>query len=355
MWVNKRRNLEQSYILKVEDLPKIICWSEAFAESKLNVWYDGQLVSPAAVEATNRAIDGILSERHRCSRLIFLRDIREIPVVRCHEDVFSEYMDVYFRVDLLRPIIALYLLNDTNETDYFVYADLDMVPQNPRLLFNEDTLRELHGAGMLLAKHPRSEAEESVAQCGFLNYENSFQIISKNNRTLMDSLQFVLIDANLIRAREALSSGPLSPLLMVKLVEAVYHSYQGVFKYQAFLKGLGKLYVTKYIKTIIPAAVKKVKGRELIIPMHEKENFIAMEYDKSRDGLRPFNIEAAENIVFVPNKVLSSSNHYLPGEGQDLISIIKSCADNLFNASVVEVGVPRSNIAEYKQLILSKK
>lgn len=353
MWISRVRNLERQYVLNPEFSPKIINWANAFFKSKINVWYDARLVSKAAVSATTEELrQG--SGNDSISRRIQLRDIWEIVRVRENEDVFDENLVVYFRVDLLRPIIALYMLCATKETDYFVYADLDIDPPHPEVLFSEKNLNTIGDSGILMAKLPLSENESSIANTVYLNYENGLQVISNHSKALIHAMDTAVIRVNIERARNALKGtfACSSPSPMKALTEAVYHSYQNMFKYMACLRGHGKLYVIRPTEEHPSAQQKQTKKGMVSLAAYTKGMYVVEEYDEMKHGLIPFNLTCEGDgigLAFVP-KILCPLAHKVSAHDA------KRLMNDIMLAPVVEgVELPRSIISDYVDPLYKKK
>ncbi len=346
MWVNRVSDMGQPHILDPKFFPKIIKWAKCYPESCVNVWFDAKLVPPNASKATNEHINAIWTASGPARAInIRLRDINEIPIVQANQDVFSQMVVVYFRVDLLRPIVALHMFQNTKEADYFVYADLDMEAPMPTVLFNPITIKTLIDHGILMAQHPREEEEEALGDPTRLNYENSFQIISNHRPELLAAMQEALIDVNIARAKNALARNfsPTPSLPMKALTEAVYHSYQNMFKYLEFLKGTGKLYIIRKLTKLIPEEIKETPKGRIIIPEREKTERVVEEYNKSVHGLEPFDLHCTNNDI----KLEYLSHTEIPLHTQQILSL----SPMAMQAPVIDVNVPRSRISEYKDLL----
>jgi hypothetical protein len=73
-----------------------------------------------------------------------------------------------FGWDYWRIAASVYML-ETNQTDYFVYADIDMPPISYNEIFDMETIRKLNLYGIVLSYHDR------------YSYENGFMIVSKHD------------------------------------------------------------------------------------------------------------------------------------------------------------------------------
>ena len=245
MWVNDSFNESQLYIYPSQDeedlrknfLNHIFKWATVSRGSTVNVWFDSALTSDEAVENTWRLIEEYANKYPEMA-LIRLRDVRQLPEVIQHPEVFSDNIPVYFRVDLLRAIIALYMLFN-HEIFYFVYADLDMEPLSQEQIFDDETMQKLQKYGIVMAK------------CDYKPFENGFQIISYHNYRLIRAMRWALIDVNIQRAYKVLKflSGAKDKTLAarelsnMKFEQVVFNSYTNMFRYFYFLEGYGTIKV----------------------------------------------------------------------------------------------------------------
>ncbi len=237
MWINRGLAGEQKYIfpakneeeLKEKYLDPIITWSELHPTNNVQVWFDSALT---AQEAPQRTLEKI---KEHTTNPVILKDVRDLSEVNNNAAVFSHKTPVYFRADLLRVMAALHTLS-TTKADHFVYADFDVNPLSKQELFDKTTVEHLEKFGIVVAYN----------KC--LDFENSFQIIGKNNKNLIEALQRTIVDLNIKRAYNALDDqfynvsgrkdpqGPMKPLQQI-----VYDSYPAMFHYFYHLEGLGKL------------------------------------------------------------------------------------------------------------------
>ena len=113
-WINKKLDENQRYIYPSNDeqalyndfLKNIFMWAEGLDKNiPVHVWFDSQLTPKAAVVNTQALIDKYMKFRAQKVPII-LQDIRDLPEVIQHPEVFSDKTPVYFRVDLLRVIAA---------------------------------------------------------------------------------------------------------------------------------------------------------------------------------------------------------------------------------------------------------
>jgi hypothetical protein len=196
MWVNEKKMSEdQDFLLGDGDTPikrkidferrfvdPISIWAKENPGSPINIWFDGEMINSGAIDRSYSALRSVLDPTSY--RKINFRDVRSVEVVRSLPKVFSEEVSVYFRVDLLRAIVADYTLSE-KETKYFVYGDLDVKPVSRQALFDKRTVNFLNEYGFVLAKNNK------------IGFENCFQIINGENQQLMDSHRKVIISLNI--------------------------------------------------------------------------------------------------------------------------------------------------------------
>jgi hypothetical protein len=103
----------------------------------------------------------------------------------------QEYSPVYFRVDMWRLILTLYLVKKY-KYNYVIYTDIDIDPAQDALsagnLFDDKTKRILTTIGFIV----------DSKQLNSIDYENSFHIINNNEKTI-NAILIVCIYMNIIR------------------------------------------------------------------------------------------------------------------------------------------------------------
>ena len=236
IWVNKAvLDPDQEYIFPKDWIEKekpfeaIFAWAKVSQGGSINLWYDSALNTQQAVENTRRLIEEN-AQTNPGLALISLRDVREIPILTEHPRVFSDEAPVYFRADLLRPVVALYLFAK-DETDIFVYSDLDVKPMTVEELFDLETIKKLNKYGIVLC---------SSRDCGTCSwYENGFQIICGNKENLLEAMDYMLVQLNCGMFYHGRPN-----FLRQRLTEIVFKSYRLMFAYFYHLEGYGKLMVS---------------------------------------------------------------------------------------------------------------
>lgn len=190
MWINKCEIDERQEFLMDsasfhEKFVSPICkWAKANPGTSINIWVDREMDKHGAID---RSINAVLKQLDKaaCEHIHF-RDIRTLEVVRENPKIFSEDTFIFFRVDLLKAAAADQSLR-SKETEFFVFADLDIEPTTSKNLFDKRTLTYLHDFGFVMAKG-----------CGGKEgYENSFQIFNGNHHHLLASHRKIVIDLNL--------------------------------------------------------------------------------------------------------------------------------------------------------------
>jgi hypothetical protein len=284
MWINKQKKEEQKTLapeaINKDLIRHIARWAQVNPKAKqVNLWYDSAMETPQAIENTKKEIIAESAYNPKTPAII-LKDIRDLPEVKEHPEVFSDKIPVFFRVDLLRAIATHDTLSNTadKKTTAFVYADLDLPPTPEQKIFDAYDLINLRNYGMVMAQDPTR------------TYENSFQITS-NNKNLLEALQTAVIKPNIHYAQGLLSQRPSDkPYQLLTdpnhyIHERIYTSYPGMFKYLYTLKNMGALNlldsgeiykkelhgVTPFIKSTIPFMQK-------IIPSIREENMVFTAY-----------------------------------------------------------------------------
>ena len=220
---------EKAQQLKDKFLNKVFAWAEENEGGVINVWVDGALLHPGAVDNTRVVIEEWARENPRAASIV-LRDIRNIPLVVQNQDVFSPKVAVYFRVDLLRLIIALWML-ENKEVDYFVYADIDVNPMSQEQMFDEQTRGYLNKFGIVMGRS------------GYHGFENSFQIIG-NNENLVKAIKMAIVNPAFVRIRKIYSNDLLDRVDGYE--QSIYDDYIVMFSYFYSLQGYGRFLVTYY-------------------------------------------------------------------------------------------------------------
>ncbi|MBA3535549.1 MAG: hypothetical protein H0T84_02900 [Tatlockia sp.] len=154
MWINSHKDEHCKYICNGKskkdmdyELNQITKWCTANPEAVINFWYDSECATKEAIENTKELVKQI-------SAKVQLRDIREISFVQNNSDIFLESIPVYFRIDFLKLIISLYLM-ENEELDSVIYTDMSIGDKADKViskqeLFSPESLKNLNQYGMLL-------------------------------------------------------------------------------------------------------------------------------------------------------------------------------------------------------------
>jgi hypothetical protein len=144
-------------IIYVESsLDNIKKWCELHKHSKINLWYDSQLIEINTLietillfhnfnESFNESFDGMG---------IYLRDIRTLESLKSltyeinpfdkilkdenpDKTLIQRYLPLYYRVDLVRLLI---LIDELQKYNYALYSDMDITPIDKESLFKQDKI-----------------------------------------------------------------------------------------------------------------------------------------------------------------------------------------------------------------------
>lgn len=230
MWVNRKFKKDQKYIYPAQGklelhkkfLKYIYKWAEVNKKSTVYLWFDSLLTPHKAVKKTKKIISEYIKGRgSKNIAPIILRDVRSLPEVKKHPEVFSDKTPIFYRVDLLRIIAQVYDVSK-GVTQNFVYTDLDIDPLSKKEIFDIETLHKLEKFGIVMTYHPI-----------WLGFENSFSIVGRNKK-LLEAMQYAMIDLNVQRGYRALQ---------------------------------GKFYKSNHVSKIMPIVKDNVRGEINNIPM----------------------------------------------------------------------------------------
>lgn len=155
--INRELDISQQYFCKEKYFNDVLVaatkWSMAHPQASVNIWYDALLSSPESIKNSKRAWE----ERTLRTevRNVKFRDIREIKAVSRNQDLFSEQMGLWYRIDLLKLIICLHgFLEDHKDSVIFTDADVLGTTLNANRMYKEHLFspvntKKLQVAGML--------------------------------------------------------------------------------------------------------------------------------------------------------------------------------------------------------------
>ena len=267
IWINKELNNDERCIFPDNKsnnfLNNIKSW--ALENDFVNIWYDSATTTDTQVKNTKNFLKTIKN--------VEIKDISDLAP-NYGSNIFSNKLPLYFRVDLIRAILAF---EAASGGETFVYADMDMPPVSKKDLFDPRTVYILKTFGTVMAHG------------GPLGFENGFQIVSPHNENLLLNMNRYLIDLNLKRADFAIKNGCFRAdgytyqhnQPMNSLAQIVYGSYPDMFKcfysaerwidiqYQEFIgskENLGRSSIVELgkvksnlVKSMISKGPKKVK------------------------------------------------------------------------------------------------
>lgn len=167
----KGEDLENWTKIKNSFTYRLSRWADVNPGAQINLWYDSALVTQKAQQNTFEMMESISKSR---GVNLKLRDIRQLPNIQGEiENCLHPAVPVYFRIDLLKVLIADYMIGSTEENGkYCVVTDIDVQRMNSQQLFDHRTLGYLSSNGYVLNR---------VGTSGF---ENSFFIFNKEKENL---------------------------------------------------------------------------------------------------------------------------------------------------------------------------
>lgn len=200
LWIHKTKLSHSGHLFGVDDRmlqQKIIGlvkdWQEKQPEAFINIWYDGNMmINPKDAVANTIKV---LQDNQINTAKITLKNLRIIPLVQENPVLFNEDIDIYFRVDLAKAVIADYVLR-VQQLRYAINIDSDVVGITRQQLFDEKTMTQLNDVGYVLGK-------------AFKNgWENSFILLMNN--TIAETLENhkkIIIDRAVEKALDYLKKG----------------------------------------------------------------------------------------------------------------------------------------------------
>ena len=233
MWINETLKPEQEYIYPSKDIAELkeqflapaLKWALANPCAEVNIWYDSVQTTEEAITRTQDALSSVCDGESR-KKTIHLRDIREIPIVHDNPDAFSDYLPIYFRIDILKAIIIVDEI-ERGGKDAAIFSDLEvgnLRPNRDRMnkeeLFAADDLERFKRLGLTINMG--------------MNLENQFLQLM-NNPMMIYAIKHALINVNLTRAVVALNFKPesgedwLKKDLILSLSRAVFRSLDDIF------------------------------------------------------------------------------------------------------------------------------
>jgi len=149
-------------------------WRQLNPDAEINLWFDSALVTERAYLNTKEILDSID---------VRLRDIRNISNVPKYVQLsLHPITQIYYRVDILKALIADYLFSE--DARYIVVTDVDVAPMSEDILFNALTLESLNERGYVFSNSGDAHG-----------MENSFFIFDSTRDDVRDIHREYLIDA----------------------------------------------------------------------------------------------------------------------------------------------------------------
>lgn len=244
MWINKTKDANQKYISSAKDeeklnsqlLSPIIKWAIANPTAEINLWYDSAHAPDASVRNTEQVMQKQLHEKG--IRNVRIRDVLEIPIVKNNPDVFSDQTPLYFRIDLLKPIILVHSI-EAEGKDSAIFSDLevgDLRPNKDRMgkdeLFNSDIMEDLNAGGLMMG----------------MGENQFFQLVKKPS--MISAIKHFIVNANLVRAERALNKAKVESDYndLYSMTEKVFYSTNNgranVFAFHLFMLSGNKLFIS---------------------------------------------------------------------------------------------------------------
>lgn len=228
-----KKSLENWNQIKDSFAYKISKWADVNPGTTINVWYDSALVTERAKRKTFTLMNAIARKR---GVDIKLRDIRLLPNIKTEsgdiENSLHPGTPVFYRVDLLKALIADYLFDSTQDPGkYFVISDNDIEPMSAEHLFDKLSLNYLSQDGYVF---------NGVGRIGF---ENSFVIFNREK----ENLKKTHYEAVIKKMEEKITEQRIYKIDVTGLVDHALGS-QSVFSlYKSFTR-YGELAPRKIVK-----------------------------------------------------------------------------------------------------------
>lgn len=206
MWVSVQPLFSNNFLIHTKYFDKIEMWITNNPNAKIIFWYDGdtKFTTFFSIINTRLFFDSLNS---KYPGKIYLRDLSINPFVMKINtlapflfgpvrlfNIDDNRLPLYFRVDLYRIIIAIYLLK-YEEFTFFVYSDMDIEPYcnidgkkskcidyqkksdfplNKEYIFNDEVMSKLDEDGLVMQSMGNIDSR-------LPSYENSFQIIGNKD------------------------------------------------------------------------------------------------------------------------------------------------------------------------------
>ena len=226
MWVSVQPLFSNNFLIHPKYFDKIEMWINNNPNAKIIFWYDGDTKFTTFFSIINTRLF-FESLNRKYAGKIYLRDLSINPfVMKINSlapflfgpvrlfNIDDNRLPLYYRVDLYRIIIAIYLLK-YEEFTFFVYSDMDIEPYcnidgkkskcidyqkksdfplNKEYIFNDEVMCKLDEDGLVMQSMGNIDSR-------LPSYENSFQIIGNkdpNKKSLIiAALQIYILYENM--------------------------------------------------------------------------------------------------------------------------------------------------------------
>jgi len=181
LWINARPRFcgkigchlmgEDDALFKEKILNPILDWQSKQPLANINFWYDDDMIYDVHYMKDTSLIMEVtlnkLQEEGVCLDKLTFMNIRHIKEICENERLFSDIIPVYFRVDLAKVLTAQFIMTHSEDIEYVVNCDSDIVAVTREQLFDHKTMWELKEVGY------------AFGSAGGAEEENSFIMLSK--------------------------------------------------------------------------------------------------------------------------------------------------------------------------------
>jgi hypothetical protein len=137
----------------------IFDWQSKQPGANINFWYDSYMIVGDVVNVIDTTKEKLKQMGIILDNLNF-RDIRTISIVNSHAHLFKESVEIYFRVDFAKILIADHIMRH-EDVQYPITIDGDVVAVSREQLFAESTLERLNNLGCIFGATKGSGPENS--------------------------------------------------------------------------------------------------------------------------------------------------------------------------------------------------
>lgn len=163
-------------------------WSSGNPNAEVNLWYDSTYTTKEAIKKTA----DLLIDQNSINN-IFLKDIRDLPVVKNNPDIFSKHTTLYFQSHFLRLIVCLHsIVNCKMSAAIYAHPGMGLEYEtNETQLFNPSCMSLLKESGILLERQSEYKYE-------FIQIINAPEIIDAITHTINS---FILMASNALNTQ----------------------------------------------------------------------------------------------------------------------------------------------------------